>query len=305
MIVPPELQDLPEILTSESSASSNARDNSDGHRDSPSSSSSLGNHEPEPENVGGIEQGVPVAGEWEDRVLPGRLSNIRKAPKDLPAGFKFRASLHHEVADCAPSISGYRRLEEMIQEYHIPRTILVRTGGQNERACSVSRTGWIPVYADHFDAGLRFPLPGLVFDLLADYKLALTQLTPNSIRFIVGFMLLCARLEVPAKAIVFRLLFQCRLCPNSGGARWYYLSGRDKSQLFKNGQQRPRCPSVGLAYTTRACKLSPAAATGHRPQKPAARAREAQKFSRSRSAGYPGAARRVWVCRRGKPVHKR
>ncbi|GKV00763.1 hypothetical protein SLEP1_g13400 [Rubroshorea leprosula] len=47
-------------------------------------------------------------------------------------------------------------------------------------------------------------------------------------------MLLCARLEVPAKAIVFRSLFQCRLCPNSQGARWYYLSGRDKSQLFKN-----------------------------------------------------------------------
>ncbi|GKV53055.1 hypothetical protein SLEP1_g59603 [Rubroshorea leprosula] len=207
MIVPPELQDLPETLTLESSASSNAGDNGNGHRDSPSSSSSSGNHEPEPENVGGIEQGLPVAGEWEDRVLPSRLSNIRKAPKDLPARFKFRAALHHEVANCAPSISGYRRLEEMIQEYHIPRTILVRTGGQNERACSVWRTGWIPVYADHFDAGLRFPLPGLVFDLLADYQLALTQLTPNSIRFIVGFMLLCARLEVPAKAIVFRSLF--------------------------------------------------------------------------------------------------
>ncbi|GKV37133.1 hypothetical protein SLEP1_g45193 [Rubroshorea leprosula] len=234
MIVPPELQDLPETITSEISASSSAGDNGDGHRGSPSSSSSSGNHEAEPENVGGIEQGLPVAGEWEDRVLPGRLSNIRKAPKDLPAGFKFGAALHHEVADSAPSISGYKRLEEMIREYHIPRTILVRTGGQNERACSVLQTGWIPVYADHLDAGLRFPLPGLVFDLLADYELALTQLTPNSIRFIVGLMLLCARLEVPAKAIVFKLLFQCRLCPNSRGAKWYYLSGRDKSQLFKN-----------------------------------------------------------------------
>ncbi|GKV45527.1 hypothetical protein SLEP1_g52599 [Rubroshorea leprosula] len=234
MIVPPELQDVPEIMVSESSTSSSAGDNGDGHHDSPSSSSSSGNHEPEPENVGDVEQGVPVVGEWENRVLPGRLSNIRKAPKDLPAGFKFKAALHHEVADCAPSISGYRRLEEMIQQYHIPRTISVRTGGQNERACTVSRTGWIPVYADHFDAGLRFPLPGLVFDLLAEYELTLTQLTPNSIRFIMGFMLLCARLEVPAKAIVFRSLFQCRLCPNSQGARWYYLSGRDKSQLFKN-----------------------------------------------------------------------
>ncbi|GKV01674.1 hypothetical protein SLEP1_g14213 [Rubroshorea leprosula] len=122
----------------------------------------------------------------------------------------------------------------MVRAYHIPQTILLRTGGQNERACTVSPTGWIPVYADHFDAGLRFPLPGLIFDLLAKYELALTQLTPNSIRFIIGFMLLCARLEVPAKAIVFRSLFQCRLCPNSQGARWYYLSGRDKSQLFKN-----------------------------------------------------------------------
>ncbi|GKV04478.1 hypothetical protein SLEP1_g16633 [Rubroshorea leprosula] len=153
---------------------------------------------------------------------------------DLPAGFKFKAALHHEVADCAPSISGYKRLEEMVRAYHIPQTILLRTGGQNERACTMSPTGWIPVYADHFDAGLRFPLPGLIFDLLAEYELALTQLTPNSIRFIIGFMLLCARLEVPAKAIVFRSLFQCRLCPNSQGARWYYLSGRDKSQLFKN-----------------------------------------------------------------------
>ncbi|GKV36258.1 hypothetical protein SLEP1_g44407 [Rubroshorea leprosula] len=237
IIVPPELQDLPETITSESNASSSTGDNGDGHHASPSSSSSFGgpsNHEEEPENVGGNEQDLPAAGEWEDRVLPGKLSNIRKAPKDLPARFRFRAVLHHEVADSAPSISGYKRLEEMIREYHIPRTILVRTGGQNERACSVSQTGWIPVYADHFDAGLRFPLPGLVFDLLADYELALTQLTPNSIRFIVGFMLLCARLEVPAKAIVFRSLFQCRLCPNSRGAKWYYLSGRDKSQLFKN-----------------------------------------------------------------------
>ncbi|GKV49229.1 hypothetical protein SLEP1_g55992 [Rubroshorea leprosula] len=122
----------------------------------------------------------------------------------------------------------------MVRAYHIPKNIWLRTGGQNERACTVSQTGWIPVYVDHFDAGLRFPLPGFVFDLLAEYELALTQLTPNSIRFVTGFMLLCARLGVPAKAIVFRSLFQCRLCPKPQGARWYYLSGRDKSQLFKN-----------------------------------------------------------------------
>ncbi|GKU90645.1 hypothetical protein SLEP1_g4615 [Rubroshorea leprosula] len=203
--VPPELQDVPETVAFESSASSRARDNGDDH---PSASSSSSSTEETPSREEGVRDVVspvsdrPVMDEWESRAIPSRLSNLRKAPKDLPAGFKFKAALHHEVADCAPSI--------------------------------MSPTGWIPVYADHFDVGLRFPLPGLIFDLLAEYELALTQLTPNNIRFIIGFMLLCARLEVPAKAIVFRSLFQCRLCPNSQGARWYYLSERDRSQLFKN-----------------------------------------------------------------------
>ncbi|GKV02929.1 hypothetical protein SLEP1_g15303 [Rubroshorea leprosula] len=237
MIVPSELQDVPETMASESSAGSSASDNGGDHPSAPSSSSSTEETPSCEEGVGDLVSSAsdrPVIGEWEGATISGRLSNLRKAPKDLPAGFRFKAVLHHEVADCAPSISGYKRLEEMVRAYHIPKTILLRTGGQNERACTVSGTGWIPVYVDHFDAGLRFPLPGLVFDLLTDYELALTQLTPNSIRFIIGFMLLCARLEVPAKAIVFRSLFQCRLCPNSRGAKWYYLSGRDKSQLLKN-----------------------------------------------------------------------
>ncbi|GKV50361.1 hypothetical protein SLEP1_g57068 [Rubroshorea leprosula] len=216
MIVPPELQDVPEIMASESSTSSSASDNGGDHPSVPSSSSSS-------EGTPGREEGTGDV-----------VEQSAEGAQGPAAGFRFRAALHHEVANCAPSISGYRRLEEMVRAHHIPRTILLRTGAKSERACTVSQTGWIPVYVDHFEAGLRFPLPGLVFDLLADYELALTQLTPNSIRFIIGFMLLCARLEVPAKVIVFRSLFQCRLCPNSRGAKWYYLSGRDKSQLFKN-----------------------------------------------------------------------
>ncbi|GKV26715.1 hypothetical protein SLEP1_g35963 [Rubroshorea leprosula] len=197
MIVPPELQDVPKTMASESSASSSVRDNGGDHPTaSPSSSSEETSHREE--ETGDVVSHVSdqlVIGEWESRTVTGRLSNLRKAPKDLPAGFRFRAALHHEVADCAPSISGYRRLEEMVRAHHIPRTILLRTGAKSERACT---------------------------------------LTPNIIRFIIGFMPLCARLEVPAKAIVFRSLFQCRLCPNSRGAKWYYLSGRNKSQLFKN-----------------------------------------------------------------------
>ncbi|GKV48708.1 hypothetical protein SLEP1_g55511 [Rubroshorea leprosula] len=211
MIVPPTLQDLPETITLESSASSSAGDDSGDHHISSSSSSSseeTPSREEETGNVVGNEPDLPVVEEWENRLITGRLSNLRKAPKELPSGFRFKAALHHEVVDNASSISGYKKLEEM--------------------------TGWILVYVDHFEAGLRFPLPGLIFDRLAHYELGLTQLTPNSIRFIIGFMLLCARLEIPTKAIVFRSLFQCRLCPNSRGAKWYYLYGREKSQFFKN-----------------------------------------------------------------------
>ncbi|GKV40692.1 hypothetical protein SLEP1_g48303 [Rubroshorea leprosula] len=279
MIVPPELQDLPETMAPERSASSSAKDDGGDHpAASPSSSSSeeTPSHE---EGMGDVVSHVsdrPMIGEWESKIITGRLGNLRKAPKDLPAGFRFQATLHHEVADCAPSISGYRRLEDMVRAYHIPQTILLRTGAPNERACTVSQTGWIPVYADHFDAGLRFPLPGLVFDLLADYELALTQLTPNSIRFIIGFMLLCARLEVPAKAIVFRSLFQCRLCPNSRGQIGTTSPGETRASCSRMSGTKWR--AAGLC--------------------------EEGESNRFRCPGYLGAARRVRVCRRGKPVHR-
>ncbi|GKV36279.1 hypothetical protein SLEP1_g44428 [Rubroshorea leprosula] len=110
MIVPSA---LPETITPESSASSNARDNGGDHHTSPSSSSSsreTPNREEETGNVVGDEPSLPVVGEWENRVITGRLSNLRKAPKELPSDFKFRVVLHHEVADNAPSISRMKGL---------------------------------------------------------------------------------------------------------------------------------------------------------------------------------------------------
>ncbi|GKV49003.1 hypothetical protein SLEP1_g55777 [Rubroshorea leprosula] len=235
MIVPPELQDVPETPTPERSASSGAREGSSANPTPSSEGSSSENtastSSPSPESMEVAVNVPPVAG-WENKTIGGRLSNLRKAPNTLTAGFRFRVNLHHEVADCPTSIKGYKRLEEVVRQYHVPRTVLLRTGTKNERACSVSATGWIPVYVDHFDAGLRFPLSGLIYDILSEYELALTQLTPNSIKFIVGFMLLCARLQIPAKAIVFRSLFLCRLSTTQ--TRWYYISGREKMVVFKN-----------------------------------------------------------------------
>ncbi|GKV06921.1 hypothetical protein SLEP1_g18738 [Rubroshorea leprosula] len=243
MIVPPELQDLPETPTPESSANSSAREGFGDNHSSPSEGSSLertpnvgedmgeGMSNPLLESVE-VNLDVPMVAGWENKTISGRLSNLRKAPHTLGAKFRFRANLHHEIADCTTLIKGYKRLEEIVRQYHVPRTILLRTGTKNERAYTVSLTGWILVYVDHFDADLRFPLPGLIFDVLEEYELALTKLTPNSIKFIIGFMLLCARLKIPAKAIVFKSLFLCWLSTTQ--TRWYYISGREKMVIFTN-----------------------------------------------------------------------
>ncbi|GKU89963.1 hypothetical protein SLEP1_g4031 [Rubroshorea leprosula] len=243
MIVPPELQDSPRTATPENSTSSSTSSGSENHQPSTPSDSPVEGTSGEVRGVEEVGCSVPLAStvvevvlleRWENQVLSGRLDNLRKAPKTLPSGFKFRAVLHHEVVDGAATVKGYKKLEDMVRRFQIPRTILIRAGTPNERACSVSRTGWVPVYVDHFDASLRFPLPGLIFDVLAEYELALSQLTPNSIKFIIGFMLLCERLGVPAKAVVFRSLFLCRLCPSTSGTRWYYISGREKMLIFTN-----------------------------------------------------------------------
>ncbi|GKV12076.1 hypothetical protein SLEP1_g23276 [Rubroshorea leprosula] len=255
MIVPPELQDSLRIATPESSTSSSAGSGSEDHR--PSTSSDSRTEETPSETEGAEEAGcsVPTMSTaakvvlfegWESKVLSVRLDNLRKAPKTLPAGFKFKAALYHEVADGAATVKGYKKLEEMVRRYQIPRTILIRARTPNERVCSVSRMGWVLVYVDHFDAGLCFPLPGLIFDVLAEYELVLSQLTPNSIKFIIGFMLLCERLGMPAKAVVFKSLFLCRLCPSTSGTRWYYISGREKMMIFTNIRNKLTSGDVDL-----------------------------------------------------------
>ncbi|GKV21532.1 hypothetical protein SLEP1_g31507 [Rubroshorea leprosula] len=124
IIVPPELQDSPKTAAPRSDASSSVSGGSEGHQPSTSSDSST---EETPSGAEGVEEvgcSAPVTSAaaevvvfegWESKVLSGRLDNLRKAPKTLPAGFKFRAVLHHEVADGAATVKGYKKLEEMVR----------------------------------------------------------------------------------------------------------------------------------------------------------------------------------------------
>ncbi|GKV34477.1 hypothetical protein SLEP1_g42849 [Rubroshorea leprosula] len=91
-----------------SSASLSVPSNSDSCHSSPSKDSSSERSSSDGEGVGESDVGVDVLvlAEWEGKTITGRLSNIRQGPQNLFVDFRFRAALHHEVADGAPTIKG-------------------------------------------------------------------------------------------------------------------------------------------------------------------------------------------------------
>ncbi|GKV12227.1 hypothetical protein SLEP1_g23403 [Rubroshorea leprosula] len=117
--------DLPGTITPESNASSSAGGDSDNHHSSAFRDSSTEETHSEVGNAkeGGFtplvtntEADTVVFEGWESKVISGRLGNLRKAPKSLLAGFRFRAALHHEVVDGLATVKGYKKLEEMVED---------------------------------------------------------------------------------------------------------------------------------------------------------------------------------------------
>ncbi|GKV46565.1 hypothetical protein SLEP1_g53538 [Rubroshorea leprosula] len=205
MIVPPELQDSPRTTTPESSTSSSTSGGSDDHQPSMSSDSLT---EVTPSEAEGAEE--------ESKVLSGRLDNLRKAPKTLPTDFKFKAALHHEVADGAATVKGYKKLEEMVRQYQIPRTILIRAGTPNEQACSVSvRAGPFATYSQQHQVYHRL---SAVVRKVGDV----------------------------CKGGGLQSLFLYRLCPSTSGTRWYYISRREKMMIFTNIRNKLTVGDVDL-----------------------------------------------------------
>lgn len=79
-----------------------------------------------------------------------------------------------------------------------PSYIQFRLPGVNERACSPEDDqGWIPFNIDHIKAGLRYPFPTLLEDILRHFSLAITQFSPNAIADILAFSVWCRRCLVP------------------------------------------------------------------------------------------------------------
>lgn len=95
--------------------------------------------------------------------------------------------------------------------------------GDTDRA-NHSSPGRITVYEDFLQSGLRFPLPTLLLDLLKHYQLSLSQLIPNSIRMLIGFLILCRIHTITPSVNLFRRFFTLRVNGKEPG--WYGFAKR-------------------------------------------------------------------------------
>ena len=91
--------------------------------------------------------------------------------------------------------------------------------------------GRLAIYQDSLWRGLRFPIPEFVRSLLRFYNVVPAQLTPNSIRMVLAFGVLCFFHEIRPRVSLFRAFFVLRRNPQAEG--WWCFGPRPKRVLFK------------------------------------------------------------------------
>ncbi|GKV13728.1 hypothetical protein SLEP1_g24712 [Rubroshorea leprosula] len=82
-------------------------------------------------------------------------------------------------------------LIHIVETYDLPHQVLIRLVGVEERACLALRNHWMPLYAHYLAVGLRFPILELLVGLLSKYSIGLTQLAPNAMNVVIGFLVYC------------------------------------------------------------------------------------------------------------------
>ena len=114
--------------------------------------------------------------------------------------------------------------------FHLPLEYEVSVPGPEDRVSSPP-DGRLAVYQDFLWGGLRFPIPEFVRSLLRFYNVVLAQLTPNSIRMVLSFAVLCSLHEIRPRVGLFRAFFVLRRNPQAEG--WWCFGPRPKRVLFK------------------------------------------------------------------------
>ncbi|GKV35945.1 hypothetical protein SLEP1_g44140 [Rubroshorea leprosula] len=172
---------------------------------------------------------------WAEKVPVNILEVGDRSDKCYDSG----ADIVSEVKGYESKLRSRNSLSYLVDSYEISSRVLIRPAGVKERACSAPKDHWMPVYAHYLATRLRFPVPDLLVWLLLEYSVGLTQLSPNAIRVIIGFVVYCRAKGVRVPTInMFKHFFVLK-----AGSRkekgWYYFtprsSNKEKRNLFSAG----------------------------------------------------------------------
>lgn len=127
----------------------------------------------------------------------------------------------------ASSLRTQAEVKALCRKHRVPKDFAPRPAGEL-RACSAPPRGAVCVYAHALDAGLRFPLPAFVCDVLTHFRLAPGQLSPNGWQVLVAFVALCYEAGVRPSMTLLQHFFKLH---NRHG--WYWFRSRESAgELF-------------------------------------------------------------------------
>ncbi|GKV11059.1 hypothetical protein SLEP1_g22345 [Rubroshorea leprosula] len=117
----------------------------------------------------------------------------------------------------------------------VPVNIL-EVGDRNDKFYDIGANivSEVKEYESKFRTRLRFPLPDLLMWLLLEYSVGLTQLSPNAVRVIIGFIVYCQAKGVKAPIVnMFKHFFVLK-ARNRKEKGWYYFTPRSSNKKKRN-----------------------------------------------------------------------
>lgn len=140
------------------------------------------------------------------------------------------------------------RVAEYHHMIHAPRSLQMRNCTRSERICSVPVDSWLPICAGFFRVGLRFPIPKFILDVLEYHSIAINQLPPNSMRYLIAFMSKCRLLGIIPTVDLFHTFFVSSTATHVTSDSWGYCDFRPRTSFDRI---LGACPSRNSNYRSR------------------------------------------------------
>ncbi|KAL6841144.1 hypothetical protein ACP4OV_029113 [Aristida adscensionis] len=145
------------------------------------------------------------------------------------------------AAEVPSALTSQRQLLALCDRYGVPSAsytpLCAARFGPGATASTAPPAGAISVYAAALEAGLRFPLHNFYVRLLRHYRLAPSQLAPNSWSYMAAFVILCQDAGVEPLVSVFRHFFTiCAHKDKFVPLGWHHFHPFADRRVFKVSQ---------------------------------------------------------------------